>query len=93
MQYEVIALIALFGLVVGILVYRGLVRSKRFTNLIGGIVEPPPETADEIVKRLRTEKSRARDCAGKCKTAARKAHETTREINRELGARRRRPPQ
>jgi hypothetical protein len=53
------ALVLLLVLVGGIFVYRYLIRSKWFTQLIGG-VEIPPTTDDEVVTRMTTAEQEAR---------------------------------
>lgn len=93
MRFAILALIALFGLGLGFLVYRALIHSKAFAKLINGALVPTPETTDEVVEQLRTNKARAQACVGKCRTAVRTAREKERTIQRELGTgrRRRRP--
>jgi len=87
MKLAILLLLALIGLVIGFLVYRALIHSARFAQLIGGAVEPPPETPDEVLRRLRTEKDHAGKCAERCKTAACKSCQAVADIQREL-----RPP-
>jgi len=90
MYTAILLLVALVGVVFGFLVYRVLVRSERFARLIGGAIEPPPETPEEIVNRLRSEKLRATGCAGKCRSAADKARAAADKIDSELRPPRRR---
>lgn len=85
LMYEaILLLLAMFGIVFGFFIYRILIRSKSFARLIGGAVEVPPETPNEVINRFRAEKSKARNCVGKCRTAATKANRAARDINREL---------
>lgn len=57
------ALVLLLVLVGGIFVYRYLIHSKWFTQLIGGVVEIPPTTDDEVVTRMTTAEREARQRA------------------------------
>ena len=73
MKLAIILLLTLAGLVIGLFVYRTLIRSKSFANLIGGVIEPPPETPDEVIRHLDGATSHADDCADRCDATARSA--------------------
>lgn len=85
MYFAIFLLVAMIGLVLGLLLYRMLVRSKSFGRLIGGVIEPPPpETPQEVVNRLRAEKERAHSCVGQCRQKAAEAGRSADEIREEL---------
>lgn len=46
------ALVLLFVLIFAVLVYRWLIHSPSFTRLIGGVIDPSPETDCEVINRL-----------------------------------------
>jgi len=89
-MYTVILLLAaLIGVVFGFFIFRVLVRSKWFAHLIGGAVEPPPVTSDEVIQRLKAAKAGAHRRVGECNSAACKSRQIASELRREL--RRQRP--
>jgi len=84
MKLAILLLLALIGLVFGFLLYRTLIRSRGFAKLIGGAVETPPETPAEVINRLNTAESQARNRADNCKTVAQAAENDGIEIRRRL---------
>jgi hypothetical protein len=46
------ALVLLFVLIFAVLVYRWLIHSPSFTRLVGGVIDPSPETDREVINRL-----------------------------------------
>ena len=84
MKLAILLLLALLGLVFGFFLYRTLIRSERFAKLIGGAVEPPPETPDEVIDHLSSAEGRARNRADSCDTAACEARKAAAEIRRRL---------
>lgn len=90
MRFAIIALIVLFGLGIGVLIYRILIHSSAFARLINGVLTPTPETTSEVIERLKNEKTRAKNRAGECRTAAKAAVDNERILQRELGTSRRR---
>jgi len=84
MKLAILLLLALIGLIFGFFLYRVLVHSKRFAKLIGGAVEPPPETVDEVINRLDDIEGQAHDHATRCDATARMAKDAGIEIRRRL---------
>lgn len=84
MKLAILLLLALIGLVLGFFLYRALVRSERFAKLIGGAVEPPPETTDEVISRLNDVGYQASDRAARCDTTARMARDAGIKIRERL---------
>ncbi len=78
------ALVLLLVLVGGIFVYRYLIRSKWFTHLIGGVVEIPPTTDDEIVTRMTTAEREARQRAVDLEVEASSKHRTAQRMRRKV---------
>ncbi len=84
MKLAILLLLILIGLFFSFFLYRALVRSERFAKLIGGAVEPPPETADEVIARLDDVGDQALDRAARCDTFARMARDTGIKIRERL---------
>lgn len=84
MKLAILLLLALIGLVFGFLLYRTLIRSTRFARLIGGAVEPPPETPSEVINRLDEVGYQALDRADRADVAARDAREAGVRIRERL---------
>ena len=84
MKLAILLLLALIGLIFGFFLYRALVRSERFAKLIGGTVEPPPETVDEVINRLDDAGYQALDRAARCDTTARMARDAGIKIRERL---------
>jgi len=89
MRIAILLLIALLGLSLGFLIYRALIHSVKFARLIGGAVEPTPETPDEVMQRLKDAKANALKRAGHYTSDACKSKDAAAAIRREL--RRNRP--
>lgn len=76
--------LAFFGLLAfAFLLYRWLIRSKWFSELIGG-VRPKPETAEEVLKDLHHAEQTAWQRAEDARTAAMKERETASTIKRQV---------
>lgn len=89
MKLAILLLLALVGLIFGFFLYRALVRSKRFAELIGGTVEPPPETTDEVINRLDDAEYQALDRVARCDATARMAKDAGIKIRKRLPKRKR----
>ena len=84
MKLAILLLLALIGLIFGFFLYRTLVRSKRFAKLIGGAVETPPETPDEVINCLDNAENRAHASAERADAAVRMANDAGVKIRRRL---------
>ena len=89
MKLAILLLLALIGLILGFFLYRALVRSERFAKLIGGTVEPPPETTNEVISRFDDVEGQARNHATRCDTTARMAKDAGIKIRKRLPKRKR----
>lgn len=89
MKLAILLLLALIGLIFGFFLYRTLIRSERFAKLIGGAVEPPLETVDEVINRLDDIGGQARDHATHCDATARMAKDAGIKIRKRLPKRKR----
>jgi len=78
------ALVLLFVLAGGVLVYRCLIRSQWFARLIGGVVETPPVNDEEVVKRMTTAESAARKRAADLESEATVKQRTARQMRKKL---------
>ena len=79
------ALVVLITLAIGVLVYRYLIRSQWFTRLIGGVVEVPPTTDDEVVHRMTTAESVARQRAVDLEVEVAAKKRTAQRMRRKVG--------
>ncbi len=68
---------------IGVLLYRSLVRSRWFNQLVGEVIEPPPE-GDEVVDRIQADLDHAAQVLRDVQAQAEKATETAKSIKAEL---------
>jgi hypothetical protein len=66
---EIEALVLLIVLIVAFLLYRGLIRSKWFGRLVGG-VKPLPESDEEILAHVSQAEQEAQERAETCEAEA-----------------------
>jgi hypothetical protein len=77
-------LLLLLAIAASILVYRALIRSKWFTDLVGGILNVPPETDAEVLDTFNVAEQRARAKAREAEDMISDAKETIKTIKRKL---------
>jgi hypothetical protein len=73
MRLAIFLLIAVFGLFFGLIVYRCLLHSKRFARLVGGVIEPPAETPNEVLDQYIQAGDHAKEYANDCDARAQAA--------------------
>lgn len=56
-------LLVILALMFAVLVYRGLIHSRWFARLVGGVLEAPPETDQEVLARMNQAESAAHRAA------------------------------
>jgi hypothetical protein len=94
MAATVEVLLLLIVVLLGLFIYKALVRSRWFARFVGGIIEPPADGA-EVVDRLQADREAARRASNE---AATKADEQARlkkeleEASREIKPRKPRAP-
>jgi len=90
MYYAFLLLFAILVAAGGVLVYRTLIHSRGFSRLIGGVVEPAPESDDEIVDSYHESQNRLQHLATQNDGQARTSKATAKRVRKELGSKSRR---
>lgn len=78
------ALGLLIVLLIAILLYRWLIHSRWFARMVGSIVQPSPETADEVIEDLTKVESDAWQRSEEARLKSIKDAEIVREIRRHV---------
>ena len=83
MKFEIEALVLVVVTVVAFLLYRGLIRSRWFSRLVGG-TKPLPESSEEVIGQLDAAETLALKRAEEVRNTARDSIKTAKRIRRRV---------